>query len=216
MTTSPPTPPNDAPPNDALSNDAPPPDPRPVLDAAVGQAAARIAELGPDDLARPTPCPEFDVATLVGHLIAVHRRLAHVATGGRASDVPSLVDDIPPAELGRVFTAERAALATVLADDAVLDRTFLVPWGEAPGRAALFAYVQEYAVHAWDLAAATGTTAALDPAAAETALALAVQFLPAEPRGGPIPFGPAVDVPADAGTYERLVGWLGRDPAAWR
>ena len=36
--------------------------------------------------------------------------------------------------------------------------------------------------------------------------------LPAEPRGGVIPFGPVVEVPGDAPAYVRLVGWVGRDP----
>ena len=40
--------------------------------------------------------------------------------------------------------------------------------------------------------------------------------VPAERRGGPIPFEPVIDVPADAGAYERLAGWLGRDPAPWQ
>jgi len=38
------------------------------------------------------------------------------------------------------------------------------------------------------------------------------QVVPAETRGGPIPFGPVVAVADDAGPYDQLVGWLGRDP----
>ena len=43
-------------------------------------------------------------------------------------------------------------------------------------------------------------------------LAVARQILPPEPRGGEIPFGPPVPVPADAGPYAQLAAWLGRQP----
>ncbi|GAA1511493.1 hypothetical protein [Nocardioides humi] len=36
--------------------------------------------------------------------------------------------------------------------------------------------------------------------------------MPAEPRGGEIPFGPVVPVADDAPAYDRLVAWTGRDP----
>ena len=38
------------------------------------------------------------------------------------------------------------------------------------------------------------------------------QFVPAEPRGGHIPFGPVVAVPTDAPAYDQLAGWMGRQP----
>ena len=36
------------------------------------------------------------------------------------------------------------------------------------------------------------------------------RFLPPERRGGPVPFGPVVAVPPEAGPYAQLAGWLGR------
>jgi uncharacterized protein (TIGR03086 family) len=97
--------------------------------------------------------------------------------------------------------------------EAQLDRDVTVPWGVVPGRAAGWGYVRELAVHAWDLASALGTVDALDPALADVVVDRVRAALPAEPRGGGIPFGPVVEVPDDAGAYERLVGWLGRDPS---
>ena len=87
-----------------------------------------------------------------------------------------------------------------------------LPWGEVPGRGAALAYVQELTTHAWDLATALGRADVLDPALAELALVAAQRFLPAQPRGGPVPFGPLLPVAADAPVYDRLVAWLGRDP----
>jgi uncharacterized protein (TIGR03086 family) len=74
------------------------------------------------------------------------------------------------------------------------------------------AYTQELTVHAWDLATALGRADLLDESLAMITEQAARQFVPAELRGGPVPFGPVVDVPPDAGPYARLAGWLGRDP----
>jgi hypothetical protein len=38
------------------------------------------------------------------------------------------------------------------------------------------------------------------------------QFIPAERRGGPVPFGQVVEIAADAPAYDRLAGWQGRKP----
>ena len=72
--------------------------------------------------------------------------------------------------------------------------------------------MQELSTHAWDLSTAIGRADVLDPGLAELALVAARRFLPAQPRGGPIPFEPPVEVAADAPAYDRLVAWLGRDP----
>ena len=80
------------------------------------------------------------------------------------------------------------------------------------GAAALAAYAGELTVHSWDLALAIGRADLLDPALAEAALPAYQAFVPAAPRGGDIPFGPVVEAGPDAGPYERLAAWTGRDP----
>ena len=85
-----------------------------------------------------------------------------------------------------------------------------VPWGRVPGRAAVWGYVREALVHGWDLAVATGQDGEADPATAEAVLAVTQQVMPAEPRGGPIPFAAPVDPRPGAGPTERLANWCGR------
>ncbi|MGD0607997.1 MAG: TIGR03086 family protein, partial [Streptosporangiaceae bacterium] len=73
--------------------------------------------------------------------------------------------------------------------------------------------IQEILTHGWDLAQATGQPTEGDPDLAFFALAGAKRVLPAELRGDDeIPFGPVVDVPAEAGPYAQLAAWLGRQP----
>ena len=193
-------------------------DPRPLLQRAADQAVGLVGAVRPGEQDLPTPCTDYDVRALCGHVLTVLRRIELVARGGSPFDVPQVVRDVPDADLSRAAAADRDRMVATWADDAVLDRVLTLPWGTLPGRAAALAYAQELTVHAWDLATATGRGAVLDPGLAAAVLPLARQFVPAEPRGGPVPFGPVVDFPGedageDAGdAYAELVAWLGRDP----
>lgn len=192
------------------------PDPRPLLTRALDQVGGLVAATPPEDLGTPTPCDGWDVRTLLAHLVGVHRRIAHVGGGGLFSEVssmPALADDRIAPELVAARADVDRAWGLDGSDAAVLDREVTVPWGTMAGRFVGFGYVQELTVHAWDLAAATGRTAGLDDALAAAVEDTAHRALPAEPRGGPIPFGPPVPAAPDAAATTRLVAWLGRDPA---
>ncbi len=189
-------------------------DPRPALLRAADQVAGLVS---PDtDLTAPTPCEGWTVGDLLAHLVTVHRRIAHVGRGGHPFDLPhQSPQDDAPAYVAALADGRRevAEVWGPDVDPAVLDRELTVPWGVVPGRAAAWGYVRELAVHGWDLASALGTAEALDPTLPDAVIDLVRAALPAEPRGGDIPFGPVVEVADDAGSYARLVGWLGRDPS---
>ena len=180
--------------------------------AAVAQLGRLVAGVRPDQLDAATPCSEYDVRALLGHLLAGLRRVTAVGTGSEALDRLTEVTGIPDDGWSSAYQADEAALREVWADDALLDRVMTLPFGTMPGRGALGGFLIETATHGWDLAAATGQEAALDPGVAEAALELARQFIPAEPRGGPMPFGSVVPVPEGRGPYAQLAGWLGRSP----
>jgi uncharacterized protein (TIGR03086 family) len=100
-------------------------------------------------------------------------------------------------------------MRAVWADDTLLDRPTTVPWGTLPGRATIWGYLNEALVHGWDLAVATGQDPEADPALVGAALAAVQRFLPADMRGGEIPFNPVVEPAPDAGPTERLANWSG-------
>ena len=106
------------------------PSPGPVLGGRPGRRIVGL--LPPDRLAGPTPCTEYDVRHLTGHLVAVLRRIGYVAGGGHAYDVPSIVLDLPDDGWSAAAEANAAALRSAWADDAVLDRVLRLPWGEPP------------------------------------------------------------------------------------
>lgn len=186
-------------------------DPRPALAGVLDQTTTLIQDTDPADGGRPTPCSEYDVATLVEHLLAVVRRIGVVVRGEPFFSVPRVW---PSTDWTADWTTGRAATDAALAA-ADLDRLVQLPWGEAPVRAAVGSYIGELATHCWDLAVATGRRDALDEGIASIALPGTLAKVPAQPRGGDIPFGPVVPVADDAPATDRLVAWLGRDPS-WR
>lgn len=184
-------------------------DPRPLLARALDQTGGLIAGTDPADATRPTPCDEYDVATLVAHLQAVVRRIGAVVRGEPFFTVPLIW---PSSDWTADWTAGRADTDVALAA-ADLDRVVQLPWGEASIRAAVGSYVGELATHGWDLAVATGRRHLLDEEIAAIALPASVAKVPGDHRGEAVPFGPVVPVPEDAPPTDRLVGWLGRDPS---
>jgi len=126
------------------------------------------------------------------------------------------VDDAPvrvpfaTQDAGAQLRKDAATAMESWADGARLGAMIRGPWGTSPGAVAIIIYVSEHLAHGWDLARATGQPSEADPEIATQVLAMMRQNLPAEPRGGPIPFAPVVAPAADAGPTERLANWLGR------
>ncbi|MGR6972861.1 TIGR03086 family metal-binding protein [Streptomyces cynarae] len=187
-------------------------DPRPLYARAAAQAAALIETVRPGQLAGPTPCTEFDVRTLLSHIVGGTLRIAQVGAGGDGMAVHPFVDGVPDDGWAAAYDEARSAVRRGWADDGRLEAAVRVPWGEAPGRNALSGYVMECVAHTWDLWQALGRPGDLDPELAEFALAVGRLVLPEAERGDDLPFASAVPVPEGADAYARLAAWLGRRP----
>lgn len=170
-------------------------------------AVARRAAGG--DPAAPTPCTEFDLATLVKHFVGTSG--AFVAAGSGALD--------PDDPWGSKVTV-RDDWSTQLADQ--LDRAGAV-WARAdtwdgavknspmPAAALGEMGLIEVVLHGWDLARATGQTVTLDP---ETAAEVRRCVADTAEQGRQFEaYGPEVEVADDAGDLDRALGLAGRDPA---
>jgi uncharacterized protein (TIGR03086 family) len=182
-------------------------DPRPRYDAALAWVAELIG--GSHELDRPTPCADFDVRALLGHLVATVDRARVAGEDGDVSAQPVVVTGVPDDGWPAAFALATERMRAVWADDTLLDRPTTVPWGTLPGRATIWGYLNEALVHGWDLAVATGQDPEADPALVGAALAAVQRFLPADMRGGEIPFNPVVEPAPDAGPTERLANWSG-------
>ena len=187
-------------------------DPREIHRRAMTQTEAIVVAVEPGQLGLPTPCPEYDVRSLLSHIVGGLNRVAIVGEGGDALARPARVDGVPDDGWPTAYQAASQRASQAWADDAKLDALVEVPWGKIPGRFAIAGYVQEILTHGWDLAKATGQPTEGDPDLAFFALAGAKRVLPPDARGDDVPFAPVVPVPPDTTPYAQLAAWLGRQP----
>lgn len=189
-----------------------PTDPRPVYARATEQAASVIKSVRPEQLTGPTPCTDFDVRTLLSHIVGGTRRIAVVGEGGDGLAESPFSDGVPDDGWPQAYDEVRERVLRAWASEELLESTVRVPWGEVPGWQALSGYVMEIVAHTWDLSEALGRPLELDPALAEFALATGHRALPAEGRGDGEHFGAVRPAPEGAEPYGRLAAWLGRKP----
>ncbi len=189
-------------------------DPVEQLGRAVRQMSDIIGALKPDQAALPTPCRSWDVTDLVSHLLDDLRQFTVRATGGtpdRTAPTVRVTDHWQQA-----FDAGADALLAAWRRAGDLTGTLEVPgMGELPARFPVDQQSAEFAVHAWDLAVATGLPTDLDERTGRAALAWAQAALRPQFRGEERDghaFGPEVPTTPDAPLYDRLAAFFGRRP----
>lgn len=157
-----------------------------------------------DDVSRQTPCTEYDVSQLTGHLLN-----SITALGGMVgAEIPER-DESESVER-QIVAAARPALDAWHRHG--LEGTVPFGNGEMPAKGACAILSLEFLVHAWDYAVAVGHPVDVPEPLAEYVLGLAQRAIRPELRGS-AGFDDPVDVPEDAGALERLVAFTGRNPA---
>ena len=109
------------------------PDPRPAFAAAIALAGETIANVRADQLDLSTPCTEYDVRELTGHMLFALRRFAAIAQGETDTTEPLLVGGAADPTWRDAWGKATHDIATALADDAVLDRMFALPFARCRG-----------------------------------------------------------------------------------
>ena len=177
------------------------------LSRALDQASALIARIRPEQSNAPTPCAAFDLRALVNHMVYDLQSFASMLKAApRGSPDVDLIDD-------DWIGAYRSAAANLLDtwNQVGTEGTLKLQIGEMPKAWGIGQHLADTAVHAWDVARATGQpTDKLDPELAEAALGWARENLKPQFRGQA--FGPEVPVQETAPIYDRLAGFSGRDP----
>lgn len=184
------------------------PDLRPALARAQAWVAELIEAIRPDQWDAPTPCADWSVRDLVGHVLAVEGRIAGQPAGS-VNHLPTTIE-VPDADPAGAFADAAATARAAWVDDALLTRVVERPYGEVPGWVAVADFAREHVLHGWDLAVATGRDSEALADLAEAMLPGARQFLPAGMRGPGIPFDPVVASAPGAGPTEQLANWFGR------
>jgi uncharacterized protein (TIGR03086 family) len=190
-------------------------DRRSALSDSYENAAVIVSGIVADELGHPTPCPKYDVAGLIDHLVEAGYRAAALGRG----QAPPPGDESPHVELSDApgqlrRAAEQAAQAW--GDNSSLSLKHTMPWGEEYTGATLVEfYLVELATHTWDLARATGQIDTLDPFLALPALEGARAVIKPQYRNlvePGAPFGAEVSPAPGADDWERLAAFMGRDP----
>ncbi|MFD5618691.1 TIGR03086 family metal-binding protein [Streptomyces yangpuensis] len=173
-----------------------------------------VAEVPDAGLAGPTPCPEYTVGGMLGHLMGLavaFRDAARKDLGPTTDTAPDPAGvSLPGAwreELPRVL----GELAGAWQDPAAWTGMTRAGGVDLPGEVAGAVAVDELVIHGWDLARATGRAYVPDGAALRASHAFLLAAAQEGDRGGGI-FGPVVPVPDDAPLLDRAVGLSGRDP----
>ncbi|HEY3097199.1 MAG TPA: TIGR03086 family metal-binding protein [Acidimicrobiia bacterium] len=183
----------------------------PLLDEAVASTGKVVAGVRPNQLGDATPCTQWDVATLLNHVIGVAGAFSDVGEGAPIKPPDPRVATFDGDDYAAAYDFATAELLDAWRRPSVLDTTVVLPIGDVPGTVAASINFVDVLVHGWDLARATGQDVELSPHLAEPALQFSRGLVNDELRGAGA-FGPEVLVPANMPASDRLVAFLGRTP----
>lgn len=142
----------------------------------------------------PTPCPEFDVASLIEHATGTQIGIGKIF-GSTATE-------------GASWTEASEAMRTALAIPASTEGTVEHPaFGEVPKEVMLAIATNDMLIHAWDLARAIGADEALPADNLQPAID-GIGAFPAEVRAGL--FGAPLDTDAGASLQTQMLAAAGR------
>ncbi|EPH43934.1 TIGR03086 family metal-binding protein [Streptomyces aurantiacus] len=180
---------------------------------------ARVAEAVKDDrLDGPTPCPDYAVRDLLGHVVHL---VGAFADAGRKrlgpttdTDPSSVVPDLP-ADWRERLPRLLDELAEVWRDPAAWTGETRAGGVDLTGDIAGMVAFNELVVHGWDLARATGQEYAPDEASLGVSYAMVSATAGESPEARGTLFGPPLPVADDAPLLDKVVALSGRD-RNWR
>ncbi|MCG5122257.1 TIGR03086 family metal-binding protein [Streptomyces sp. T7(2022)] len=193
----------------------PPDDSLPDLGPAAMAVAALVDRVTPDQLDDPTPCPDYAVRNVLGHLsgLSLAFRDAALKNVGPTTDtdpgasLPDIGDDWRP-----VLAARLTELPAAWRSPGAWEGMTQAGGVTFPAADAGVVALNELVVHGWDLARATGQPYAPEPADLEVAYTmLSAAAESGEETGGM--FGPPVPVGENASLLDQVISLSGRDPA---
>ena len=159
-----------------------------------------------------TPCTDWDVRTLVNHVVGEDRWVVPLLEGKTVEEVGDALDGdlLGQAPEAAAATAGKAAVAA-LAEPGATARTVHLSFGDFTAEEYAWQVLADHVVHTWDLAAAIGAPRELEPRLVEVTTGWWDAWEDSYRDAGAV--GPAVTVPKDASPQDRLVASFGRDPS---
>jgi uncharacterized protein (TIGR03086 family) len=178
-----------------------------VLAGVLDKTGGLIAGTTREQWSASTPCPEFDVQTLVGHIVGWVRVFDVAANGGTFDGDPSSYDVHEGSAAD--FRSHAASMLEGWRAHGV-DRTVNLVGGEMPAPMVFNMAFMEYMAHGWDLARGTGQAVPFTDEEATETLRRGRETLQPQFRGGQI--GPEITLPAESPAIDQFVAFMGRQP----
>lgn len=166
-----------------------------------------MTETPPARLDDPTPCEEFTVRLLMGHLIGTAHRSLATARGTPTRGIPHVVTDVPDDQLAATYMELASRIQpewSQLSEAAPVT----APWGACAAIEAVRGFTIETITHGWDLAVATSQRRDVLDAAAQHCLPSVIEIIPERLRG--VMYDQPVQPDAVASATDRLAHRLGR------
>ena len=183
---------------------------------AVRRSVELVDAVTAHDLTKPTPCGDWTLAELIGHLTAQHHGFAAAARGDGA-DLAHWTVRPAGSDLVEAYRAAADEVIAAFAGLSAPDAPFALPEistrATFPAAQAIGFHLIDYVAHSWDLARALDVPVDLDDDLVRAALpiALAVPNGPERLRPGAA-FAPALDPAPASSTLDNLLLRLGRSP----
>lgn len=168
-------------------------------DNAVAEVQRLTDLVTAEQLDRPTPCADWDVQSLLGHLVAGNQQIAAASSGG---SLRGLLGEVAPQADSAAYAESARKASAAWKDPAAL--------AQERGSMLLTVHLIECVLHGWDLATATGQRASFDERILDVIEPFAHQMMPVErPEGSG--FAPAREPGPGADRLDRLAAFYGRE-----
>jgi len=183
-----------------------------ALDEAGNEFGRLVDGTRPEQLGDETPCTEFTVRDLVNHLVGGATMFAIAFEQGSVPDdeLAAIMGDMVGDDPSAAYATASARVQAAYHAPGALDGMVTMPFGEMPREAALGIAVFDVAVHAWDLAQATGQELTLSEDLAEEILALG-RAMGLDPFRG-VMFAEEIIIVETAPAWDRVAAYSGRQP----
>ncbi|MBV9513409.1 MAG: TIGR03086 family protein [Mycobacteriaceae bacterium] len=183
--------------------DTPPVDELTSAEATLAELQTVVHRISADDLAKQTPCGQFDIGALTDHLMNSITTIG----GAAGAEIPARNSDDSVER--QIILAARPTLDAWRRRG--LEGTVRIGSNEAPAKVIAGVLSIEFLIHAWDYARAIDQDLDPTPELADYVFTLARTIITPEGRTN-VGFDDPIEIPDDAPVFDRLLAFTGRRP----
>jgi uncharacterized protein (TIGR03086 family) len=178
---------------------------------ALAEFGARVHAVAGDQWGCPTPCKDWEVRSLVNHLVAEQLWVPPLLAGKRVADLGAdfAAGDVLGADPVAAWDAAAAAAGAAFAEPGALERTVHLSYADRPGEEYAREMLFDLVVHSWDLARGISAD---DTLPADLVEAVYASIEPDTDLTASGAFDDPVPVPADSDEQTKLIAFTGREP----